>query len=195
MDRTRANPKTRVLATQTLLLLAAFVVAVALRQLVGGFSTAQSASAGLIFAGCLLALSLAARTKFWITRRALALGLLGSVILCIPALVAHFAHPVIQTPPGFLPWALVVGLVAAAEEYFLRGALYAAAKAWRGEPVAIILTAAAFAALHVPLYGWHVVPLDFAVGLWLGSLRAYSGTPATPAIAHILADWAAWWLR
>jgi membrane protease YdiL (CAAX protease family) len=195
MDRNAPaiNTKASHSASRALLLLAAFAVAVALRQLVGGPGTAQSAFAGLVFAGCLFALGLAARTKFPITSRALTLGLAGAVVLGAP--IAHYTHPAGRPPTDFMLWAGVVGIVAAAEEYFLRGALYESVQAWLGEAVAIIFTAAAFAALHVPLYGWRVLPLDFAVGLWLGALRAYSGTPAAPALAHILADWAAWWLH
>ena len=37
--------------------------------------------------------------------------------------------------------------------------------------------------------------LDLAVGVWLGALRAVSGSVAVPAIAHTLADLAGWWLR
>jgi hypothetical protein len=39
------------------------------------------------------------------------------------------------------------------------------------------------------------VPLDIAVGVWLGTLRAISGTVTAPALAHSLADLAGWWLR
>ena len=43
-------------------------------------------------------------------------------------------------------------------------------------------------------YGWHVVPLDLAVGVWLAGLRLLSGGVAAPAMAHGLADIATWWL-
>ena len=56
------------------------------------------------------------------------------------------------------------------------------------------MAAIAFAALHVPLYGWHAVPLDFAVGLVLGATRLLAGTWTAPAIAHVGADLAGWWL-
>jgi hypothetical protein len=48
--------------------------------------------------------------------------------------------------------------------------------------------------MHVPLYGWHVVPLDLGVGLWLAGLRLATGGIAAPAIAHTIADLATWWL-
>ena len=49
--------------------------------------------------------------------------------------------------------------------------------------------------LHVPLYGWGSLPLDLAVGVFLGVLRALTGSLAAPAAAHVLADLAGWWLR
>jgi len=64
----------------------------------------------------------------------------------------------------------------------------------RGTIVAILGTSLLFALIHVPLYGWHVVPLDFGVGLWLAGLRLLSGGVAAPAIAHTIADLATYWL-
>jgi hypothetical protein len=46
----------------------------------------------------------------------------------------------------------------------------------------------------VPLYGWGAVPLDLAVGVWLGGLRLVTGGWAAPAVAHTFADLAAGWL-
>lgn len=60
--------------------------------------------------------------------------------------------------------------------------------------MAIAVTSLAFALIHVPLYGWHVVPLDLGVGVWLAGLRLASGSVAAPAIAHALADLATWWM-
>ena len=56
------------------------------------------------------------------------------------------------------------------------------------------LPTVAFALLHVPLYGWHVVPLDLAVGLVFAGLRLATGSAAAPAVAHSVADLATWWL-
>jgi membrane protease YdiL (CAAX protease family) len=88
-----------------------------------------------------------------------------------------------------------VSAVALAEEYFLRGALYEAVERWHGQTAAVVVGAVALAALHIPLYGFHVLPLDFAVGLWLGALRAIAGSPLAPGITHTVADLAGWWLR
>ena len=63
-----------------------------------------------------------------------------------------------------------------------------------GTTLAIAVTTVAFALLHVPLYGWHVVPLDVAVGLGFAGLRLSTRTVLAPALAHAVADLATWWL-
>ena len=96
---------------------------------------------------------------------------------------------------GFARWAAVVSFVAVAEELFLRGALYDAVADRAGETAAIVVAAVAFALLHVPLYGPEVLALDVVVGLIFGELRRRTGTPAAPAVAHVAADLASWFLR
>lgn len=177
-------------------LLAGFAIAVGLRVAIGGASVAASAPAGLAFAVALVVLTLAAGTTTRLSWRAVGAGLAGAGVLCVPTVLARLAGGQTHRPGGdFLMWAVVVGVVAVAEEAFLRGALFDAVHDWRGPATAIAVTSVCFAALHVPLYGWHVVPLDAAVGLWLGVLRRNGGTWTVPAIAHLAADLAAWWLR
>jgi membrane protease YdiL (CAAX protease family) len=94
----------------------------------------------------------------------------------------------------FVPWGLVTMLVAAAEEVILRGVMFGAIRRAGGTVAALALTTAAFALIHVPLYGWHVVPLDLAVGFAFGGLRIATRGIAAPAIAHAVADLATWWL-
>jgi membrane protease YdiL (CAAX protease family) len=94
----------------------------------------------------------------------------------------------------FVPWAVVVVGVAVGEEAILRGALFDRLLRAGGVAVALLVTTLAFALLHVPLYGWHVVPLDLAVGLALGGLRLGTGGFVAPAVAHAAADLASWWL-
>ena len=84
--------------------------------------------------------------------------------------------------------------VAAAEEGILRGVLFDRLRAHGGLVPAIAVTTVTFALLHVPVYGWHVVPLDLAVGLGLAGLRLGTRTVAAPAVAHAVADLATWWL-
>lgn len=177
-------------------LLVGFALAVGIRVVAGGDDVARSVPAGLLFAACLLVLSAAARTRVPVTRRALAVGAVGIVIVCLPVALQHLVSltPVPATT-GFLPWAAAVAVVATAEEVFLRGALYDAVCASSGEVAAIVVAATAFALLHVPLYGWHVLPLDLAVGVVLGGLRKEAGTAAAPALTHVGADWVGWFLR
>jgi len=175
------------------LLAVGFGVALALRIAAGGDDVARSVPAGLLFAACLLALALAARTRAPLTWRAVRVGLVGLVVVCLPVALVHLVtlEPVPGTQ-GFLPWAAAVTVVATAEELFLRGALF---DALGGRALAVVVTAGLFALMHVPLYGWHVVPLDLAVGVVLGVLRIEAGTAAAPAITHVGADWVGWFLR
>jgi len=176
-------------------LLSGLILSVAVRVIVGNGNTAHSAVAGVVLASCLLLLSAAAGVSMNISRRVIGIGLLGGLFLCIPALIAHVGGAPSHQPMGnYIVWSSIVGFVALAEEVFLRGVLFDAVMSWRGERMAIIISAVAFALLHIPLYGWSAVPLDFAVGLWLGGLRAVTGTFWAPATAHILADLFAWWL-
>lgn len=110
-----------------------------------------------------------------------------------PAGAPHL--PGLARPAGsFLPWAAVTLVVAIAEEMILRGLLFSRLQHAGGNVLAVLATTAAFALMHVPLYGWHVVPLDVAVGLGLGGLRIATRGIAAPAAAHAVADIATWWL-
>ncbi len=184
---------TRPLAVLALLI--GFTASVLVRVAIGGRAVAGSATAGLVFAGCLVVLSLTVRPSAAVSRRALLLGLGGAAVLCLPSVVGHAVHPGVRPGGSYVHWALVVTVVAVAEEAFLRGALYSLVRDWRGDTVALLVTAVAFAALHLPLYGWGSVPLDLAVGLVLGVLREQTGGWAAPAVCHVAADLAAWWLR
>lgn len=195
-DKPRRSASRARRAWTALVLLAGFAAAVGLRVAIGGADVAVSAPAGLAFAAALTALTVAAGTRTRLSWPTMGAGLAGAAVLCLPALLAQLAAHHSHRPSGtFLTWAAVVTVVAAAEEAFLRGALYDAIATWRGPLTAIAVTSACFAALHVPLYGWHVIPLDTAAGLWLGILRQGTDSWTTPAITHITADLAAWWLR
>ena len=132
--------------------------------------------------------------------RALVIGAVVGLALATaavigPALGGSTRIPGLGRPDvSFVPWALVTILVASAEEAVLRGVLFNRVARAGGIPLAIAVTTVAFALLHVPLYGWHVVPLDLAVGLGLGGLRVATRSVAAPAVAHTVADLATWWL-
>lgn len=178
------------------LLLLAFGLSVALRSAVGGPAVAQSLTAALVFAAALLALALAARTRVPVTGRALLIGVAGIGLVCFPvALEQLLTLRPLHGTDGFGRWVAVVTVVVVAEEVFLRGTLYDAVEPRWGAVAAVLLGAVCFALLHVPMYGWHVVPLDLAVGIVLGGLRHGSGTPAAPAVTHLGADVVGWFVR
>jgi membrane protease YdiL (CAAX protease family) len=180
-------------ALEPLLLVGAFAAAVVIRVAVAGPAGPGSVRAGLVFAVILGGLAVITRTGVVLTRGAVAAGLVGAAVLVLPVLVAHGIGGRLDAT-GYATWASATAVVATAEEAFLRGALYDALARVHGVDVAVVVGAVAFAALHVPLYGWHVLPLDLAVGLALGALRVLTGTWTAPAIAHVGADLIGWWL-
>jgi membrane protease YdiL (CAAX protease family) len=122
---------------------------------------------------------------------------LGLVVVVVAgaAISGNLLVPGLGRPAApLLPWAGITILVAAAEEAILRGRLFDALRRTGGVGIAVGVTTVAFALMHVPLYGWHVVPLDLAVGLGLAGLRLATGGIVAPAAAHAVADLATWWL-
>lgn len=125
----------------------------------------------------------------------LVVGMAGGAILVGLAMATRASPSPTLAPPGpFGPWAGVTILVATAEELVLRGTLFDQLDRGIGVVGAALVTGVVFALMHVPLYGWQVVPLDLGVGLWLAGLRLATGGVAAPAIAHAVADLAVWWL-
>ena len=182
---------------QSLLLVTGLTAAVATRVGVGTPSPSSSIPGGLVFAVLLGALAVLAGERLpRLDRRTAGWALLGALALCVPA--AGQLH-LSASPDGFLPWAAAVSVVVVAEEAFLRGALFRAVQSSvagaAGPHAAVLVTAVAFALLHVPLYGWRVLPLDLAVGVLLGALRLGSGSWAAPAGAHAIADYVGWFCR
>jgi membrane protease YdiL (CAAX protease family) len=178
---------------ESLLLLTAFAAAVTVRVAVAGAEGAGSIGAGLTFAAILAALAIAAGAGRAWSGRALLIGVAGAAVLVLPVLLTDGVGGHL-TATGYPTWAAATVVVATAEEAFLRGALYDAVSRARNADVAVVVAAIAFAALHVPLYGWHVVPLDLTIGLVLGALRMWTGTWTAPAVAHVGADLVGWWL-
>ena len=173
--------------------------AVALRVQLAGSAGAQSELAAIWFAAALGVVALVTQQADVPSARVvrgLFVGLAGAAVLCLPAAIRHVALGGIVSPTdGYARWAVFVIVVAVAEEALLRGSLFRAIEQRAGVAPAITVTSVAFGLLHAPVYGWGVVPLDIAVGVWLGTLRAVSGTVAAPAVAHAVADLAGWWLR
>lgn len=147
-----------------------------------------------VFGGCLLAISWferpASRSEArWGRAGALVAGLMVGAIVLAPVVTG----PLSARPwSAFLPWAAIAALIATLEETSIRGVLY---QRWAGEAgplAAIVIGAAVFALIHLPRYGLGAMPLDAAVGLALGGLRALTGRVLPCAVAHIVADWGAW---
>jgi membrane protease YdiL (CAAX protease family) len=183
-------------AARSWLLLAGLAGAVGLRVAVGGDRVAASVPAALLFVAALLALVGAAgwrpgRLRMW----HVTVGVLGAAVLVAAWWLGSGVrlHPMAGVA-ALAWWSPVVVAVAVAEEALLRGALFGALLEWRGPRLALAVTSVAFAVMHIPMYGIGAVPLDLAVGLWLGGLRLLTGTWTAPAFAHALADLAGGWL-
>jgi membrane protease YdiL (CAAX protease family) len=94
---------------------------------------------------------------------------------------------------GWAPAAPVAGVVvlnslaAVAEEAFFRRLLYGLLLP-RGEVVAVVGSAVAFAAVHVTVWGWWVLPIDLGAGLILSWQRWASGRWSVPAVTHVAAN-------
>ncbi|HEV3123953.1 MAG TPA: CPBP family intramembrane glutamic endopeptidase [Candidatus Dormibacteraeota bacterium] len=179
-------------------LCAGVAAAMALRLALAPATRGSSPAAVVVFSGALLLLAVVAGWRpSRPTWQGAIVGLAGAAVLCaLPVWSRISGHNL----GGWGPWSMFAGfaggvvLVSVAEEVLLRGALYDAVAAARGEPAAVLVAAIAFGLLHVPLYGWAALPLDLAVGVWLGGLRMLSGGVTAPAAAHAAADVAAWWL-
>ena len=147
-----------------------------------------------VFAGCLLAITwfdrpAAATESRWGRGRAIVAGLMVGAIILAPVV----AGPLSSRPWGaFLPWAALAAMVATLEETAIRGVLYRRLAGEVGTIAAIVVGAAVFALIHLPRYGLGAMPLDAAVGLALGGLRALTGRVLPCAVAHTVADWGAW---
>jgi len=77
---------------------------------------------------------------------------------------------------------------AVAEEVFFRRLVYGWLASSRGAAVAIWGSAVAFAAIHVPVYGFAVLPIDTAAGLLLGWQRWMTGGWSASGLTHVAAN-------
>jgi membrane protease YdiL (CAAX protease family) len=178
-------------------LLAGLAAATLARAAANGQSTTTALAAGSGFGIALLVTAILAGWRPpWPRGRSLVIGAVGGVVLlALPLLLHPAAASAIGMRPGPLPaWVVVTILVATAEEVLLRAALFDAIGQRYGASGAVVVSSLAFALMHVPLYGWTVVPLDIAAGVWLCGLRLASRGVGAPAVAHALADLATWWL-
>ena len=182
-------------ATVALLLLGLSAAALA-RAALNGHTSSSGFAAGAGFGTALLLVAwLAGWRPAWPRLRSLLIGVAGGLVVIV---VPRVVHPLLPSaigmrPEPFAAWVLVTGVVVLGEEAILRGVLFDAVASAAGALPAVLLTSLAFALIHVPLYGWQVVPLDLGVGVWFGGLRLASGGAGAPTVAHLLADLSTWW--
>jgi membrane protease YdiL (CAAX protease family) len=125
-------------------------------------------------------------------RESLIAGVAVGLVLLFPVIGAGASGRPLS---GFWGWGAAIVVIATMEEVVIRGRLQPAWSAEAGPIAGLLVSAAVFALIHLPRYGLGAMPLDFAVGLALGGLRAVTGRVAPCAIAHVIADWGAWfWL-
>ena len=123
---------------------------------------------------------LGAGHRRWFTWSAVVLVGLGAVTAV--ALTA----PVAPVTVGSLA---VLGSLAAAlgEEAFFRRLLYGVLLRW-GPPVAVAISAVAFAAIHIPAYGLPAALVNLGAGILFGWQRWASGGWSAPAVTHAAAN-------
>jgi membrane protease YdiL (CAAX protease family) len=115
---------------------------------------------------------------------ALTVFLLGSLAFGLGRLVAGAPGR-----PAELGTVLALNALAAvAEEAFFRRMLYGIVLARWGTGAAVVGSAAAFALVHVPVWGLEVLALDLAAGLLLSWQRAATGRWTVPAATHVVAN-------
>jgi membrane protease YdiL (CAAX protease family) len=186
------------------LLLGGLAAVVVLRYAASQAGVADPIAAGVAFGIALVALAQVGgapvAASIALPRpRSIAIGLVGGLFLVGLALLGRAlagapSLPSVFRADLFPAWALATVLVASGEEAVLRGRLLDRLAGPLGLAAAVGITSLAFALMHVPFYGWRVVPLDLGVGLFLAGLRLASRGLVAPAIAHALADLATWWL-
>ncbi|MGZ6214220.1 MAG: CPBP family intramembrane glutamic endopeptidase [Candidatus Limnocylindria bacterium] len=191
-----AGPRRRA-ARDAAWLLAALTAAALARAALNGHSTPSAFAAGGAFGVGLVAIAATIGWRPTMPRPgSLLLGTAGGLLLIA---LPRFVHPSLPSaigmrPEPFVLWGLVTLAVVLGEEALLRGALFSALSESAGPLLAVLVTSVAFALMHVPLYGWQVVPLDLGVGIFLAGLRLATGGIAAPTVAHLLADLSTWWL-
>lgn len=119
------------------------------------------------------------------------LGVLSAAVIVVLGVAVFALGREFGPPVGvrLSAWGVVAILVAAiVEEAVFRGALWTAVDRRLGPLAALVLTSALFALIHVPTYGWVVLPIDLAAGAIFGWQRLASGGWLVPAMTHLFAN-------
>jgi len=164
--------------------------AATLRSLLLPLGDAVSTTA---FGICLASIAWVWRGAGTVDRWGIGASAVGGLCLGLVLIGPLLGGPSSGRPLGdFWQWGAIAAVIATLEEVVIRGRLQEQWTAEFGPVAAILAGAAVFAAIHLSRYGLGAMPLDFAVGLALGGLRAITGRVMPGAIAHIMADWGAW---
>lgn len=108
---------------------------------------------------------------------------IGAMVVTFAARIGGVAPPLSASATSLT----LMVLAAVSEEALFRRLLYGCVEAL-GAPAAIAATAAAFALLHLPLYGVASLPLDLGAGALLSWQRWASGSWTAPGITHVAAN-------
>jgi membrane protease YdiL (CAAX protease family) len=186
LDRAAVTGETITRPDPLLLVIAAGCALLAARPLFGRWASDPTAQLVVLFSALLLV------GVMWpintpsvaLTRRRVLLPLAVGIGAFALGRVLGGGH----APAALVSRVLVLNTLAAvAEEAFFRRLVYARLLI-AGEIAAIVGSAVLFAAVHVSVYGWWVLPIDLAAGLLLGWQRHASGSWAVPAATHVFAN-------
>lgn len=144
------------------------------------------------------------RTPFWKslgwekpTIRQAAGYLAGGITLAVAASLVLWLLPDAQSFPleklfdsrlaSFALSAFAISLAPLLEEVFFRGLLFAVVENAAGWPLAAVISAALFGALHAPEYwhAWHHLMMIFAVGMVFSLARGLTGSLVPSVLLHI----------
>jgi membrane protease YdiL (CAAX protease family) len=113
-----------------------------------------------------------------------------AAVLTIGVASVLLASGVTGRPPGIPTgtWILPLAFGAAVAEELLFRRLAYAVLARRSEILAVVVTATAFALIHLPLYGVAALPVDLGAGLLFSWQRWAAGSWTVPAATHAAAN-------
>jgi membrane protease YdiL (CAAX protease family) len=185
LGRPVTAPAVRSVAVGALLLVAA--VALAARPSVVATSAATPAVRTAALAALYLAIAAASLLPATHRDRAI-LPAPVTALLGIAAVTVAWSTAAPTAPVAVAAASIPLSTAAAvAEEALFRRLAYGELRRF-GAPVAIVATAAVFAAVHVPAYGLAALPVDLGAGLLFGWQRWACGSWTASAATHVAAN-------
>lgn len=125
----------------------------------------------------------------WRTPASAVLGAAVGLLILVPSVGHGWSHRLFD---HFWFWGGAIAVIATLEEAVIRGPLQRHWTEQAGPVAGVMASALIFSLIHLPAYGLAALPVDFAVGLSLAGLRMITGRILPCAVAHIIADWGAW---